>query len=73
MKLADYIKKSKAITPSSFDKNIKIALLSNFTINGLTEILKVKCAKAIKMFSERHKKVKNKNFYTYGEKKKFKF
>ena len=46
-------------------KQDKYDLAASFqkTIN---EILKVKCAKAIKMFSERHKKVKNKNFVIAG-------
>ena len=39
--LSDYINKSNEIT-KVFDKKIRIALLSSFTINGLSEILKVK-------------------------------
>ena len=41
--LSDYINESDEIT-KVFDKKIRIALLSSFTINGLTEILKVKSA-----------------------------
>lgn len=41
--LADYINKSKEIT-QTFDRKIKICLLSSFTINGLSDILKVKSA-----------------------------
>jgi len=41
--LSDYINKSNEIT-KVFDKKIKISLLSSFTINGLSEILKVKSA-----------------------------
>ena len=41
--LSDYINKSNEIT-KVFDKKIRIALLSSFTINGLSEILKVKSA-----------------------------
>jgi FkbH-like protein len=39
--LSHYINKSNEIT-KVFDKKIRIALLSSFTINGLSEILKVK-------------------------------
>ena len=39
--LSDYINKSSEIT-KVFDKKIKIALLSSFTINGLSDVLKVK-------------------------------
>ena len=39
--LSDYINRSNEIT-KVFDKKIRIALLSSFTINGLSEILKVK-------------------------------
>ena len=39
--LSEYINKSNEIT-KVFDKKIRIALLSSFTINGLSEILKVK-------------------------------
>jgi len=41
--LSHYINKSNEIT-KVFDKKIRIALLSSFTINGLSEILKVKSA-----------------------------
>jgi FkbH-like protein len=39
--LSDYINKSSEIT-KVFDKKIRIALLSSFTINGLSDVLKVK-------------------------------
>ena len=39
--LSDYINKSNEIT-KMFDKKIRIALLSSFTINGLSDVLKVK-------------------------------
>ena len=42
--LSDYINKSNEIT-KVFDRKIRISLLSSFTINGLSEILKVKSAK----------------------------
>jgi FkbH-like protein len=41
--LSDYINKSNEIT-KIFDRKIRIALVSSFTINGLSEILKVKSA-----------------------------
>ena len=41
--LSDYINKSNEIT-EIFDRKIRISLLSSFTINGLSEILKVKSA-----------------------------
>ena len=41
--LSDYINKSNEIT-KAFDRKIRISLLSSFTINGLSEILKVKSA-----------------------------
>ena len=41
--LSDYINKSNKIT-KVFDRKIRISLLSSFTINGLSEILKVKSA-----------------------------
>ena len=42
--LSYYLTESQNIHPTS-NKKIKIALLSSFTLNGLPEILKVKCAK----------------------------
>ena len=39
--LSDYINKSNKIT-KVFDRKIRVSLLSSFTINGLSEILKVK-------------------------------
>ena len=43
-KISDYISASKNIKISDNSKNIKIAILSSFTINGLDECLKVKSA-----------------------------
>ena len=43
-KLSAYITKSKKLNPSNFQKKIKIALLSNFTLDGLNETISVKCA-----------------------------
>ena len=43
-KLSVYITKSKKLNPSNFQKKIKIALLSNFTLDGLNETISVKCA-----------------------------
>ena len=43
-KISDYISASKNIKISDNSKNVKIAILSSFTINGLDECLKVKSA-----------------------------
>jgi FkbH-like protein len=44
MSLTEYINQSKRINKSDFMKSCKIALLSNFTINGLGEVMKVLCS-----------------------------
>ena len=41
-KLSYFINKSKSIGDTNFDKKIKVALLSSFTINGFYETLRVK-------------------------------
>src|SRR3989338_4832910 len=43
-KLSYYITKSKTLECKKFEKKIRIAILSSFTLNGLIETLKVKCA-----------------------------
>lgn len=43
-KLSYYINKAAELQGKSFDKKIRIAILSSFTINGLEETLRVKCA-----------------------------
>jgi len=43
-KLSYYLKKEKEISIQKFDKEIRVAILSSFTINGLQEVLRVKCA-----------------------------
>ncbi len=42
--LSEYISLSKNINDLKFDKKMKIAILSSFTLNGLSEILHVKCS-----------------------------
>ena len=42
-KLSFYITKSKKLNMSDFKRQTRIALLSNFTLDGLTETIKVKC------------------------------
>ena len=42
--LSDYIALSKNIDDLKFDKKLKVAILSSFTINGLNETLHVKCS-----------------------------
>ncbi len=44
--LSEYISMSKNIKISSSDKNAKIAILASFTLTGLDECLKVKCAES---------------------------
>ena len=41
--LAYYLNESKKISLNKHDKKIKIALLSSFSINGLSDVLRVKC------------------------------
>jgi FkbH-like protein len=43
-KLSYYITKVKELESNKFDKKIRVAFLSSFTINGVEETLKVKCA-----------------------------
>ena len=42
--LSYFITQSQKIIPEKFNKKIKVAFLSSFTINGLAESLKVKCS-----------------------------
>ena len=42
-KLSFYITKSKKLNISDFKRQTRIALLSNFTLDGLSETIKVKC------------------------------
>tara|TARA_Y100000996_G_scaffold111653_1_gene82656 strand:- start:162 stop:1907 length:1746 start_codon:yes stop_codon:yes gene_type:complete len=42
--LSEYIGLSKKIDNSNYSKKLKVALLSSFTLNGLNEILHVKCS-----------------------------
>ncbi len=43
--LSEYISESQKLSINPLQKKIKISLLSSFTINGLSESLKVKCSK----------------------------
>lgn len=43
-KLSHFLTKVQNIEKRKFEKKIKIAILSSFTINGLAETLQVKCA-----------------------------
>jgi len=43
-KLSYYLEKSRNLLSEKFDKKLKIAILNSFTINGLEETLRVKCA-----------------------------
>ncbi len=42
--LSEYISLSKNIDDLKFNKKLKVAILSSFTLNGLNEILHVKCS-----------------------------
>ena len=42
--LSDYIAQSKNIDDLKYDKKLKVAILSSFTLNGLSETLHVKCS-----------------------------
>ena len=42
-KLSSYIMKSNKLNPSDFKRQISICVLSNFTLDGLIETIKVKC------------------------------
>ena len=42
--LSDYIALSKNIDDLKYDKKLKVAILSSFTLNGLSETLHVKCS-----------------------------
>lgn len=44
LELSDYIEKDRELRNLSFNKTVRVAILSNFTINGLEETLRVKCA-----------------------------
>jgi len=43
--LSEYLDLSEKLVPNAYDKRIKIGFLSSFTINGLPEVLKIKCDK----------------------------
>ena len=43
--LSKYILDSQKLEINNFNKKIKVAFLSSFTINGLSESLQVKCSK----------------------------
>ena len=43
--LSYYFNEAESLNSTNFKNKIKIALLSSFTINGLSEVLTVKCTK----------------------------
>ncbi|MDE1770919.1 MAG: hypothetical protein KGI28_10280, partial [Thaumarchaeota archaeon] len=43
-KLSYYITKSSQLDTSKFERKIRIAILASFTLNGLEDTLRVKCA-----------------------------
>ena len=42
--LSDYITLSKQVDDLKFEKKLKVAILSSFTLNGLDETIHVKCS-----------------------------
>src|SRR5438445_13044288 len=43
-KLSHYINEASNLNTSSFEKKIRIGILGSFTLNGIEETLRVKCA-----------------------------
>ena len=43
-KLSHYISTAKSLDVNKYDKKIKIAILGSFTLNGLAEVIQVKCS-----------------------------
>ena len=43
--LSEYLELAEKIIPNKYDKRIKIGFISSFSINGLPEVIKVKCEK----------------------------
>lgn len=44
MNLSHYINKAKSIDFNKYDKRLRIAILGSFTLNGLAEVIQVKCS-----------------------------
>ena len=42
--LSNYINQAKSLNPSEYGNKIRVATLSNFTLNGLSDIIQVKCS-----------------------------
>lgn len=42
--LPNYINQARSLEPSKYKNKIQVAILSNFTLNGLSEIIQVKCS-----------------------------
>ncbi len=42
--LPNYINQAKSLNPTKYENKIRIAVLSNFTLNGLSDIIQVKCS-----------------------------
>ena len=42
--LSNYIERDRELSIKSFSKTIRVAILSSFTVNGIEEIFRVKCA-----------------------------
>ena len=51
-KLSYFITKSKVLNNDNFERQIRVAVLGSFTLNGLEETIRVKCfQKKIKFFT----------------------
>ena len=73
--LSKYISDSEKLEINNFHKKIKVAFLSSFTINGLSESLKVKCSKNqvscfsyVAGYNQYNQEIldKNSNLYTFS-------
>lgn len=70
--LSEFITKNRSLNLQNPDKEIKIAILGSFTLNGLEEVLRVKCsdikvnAKAYSApYNQFNQEILNKNGYLY--------
>ena len=43
--LPNYINQARSLEPSKYGNKIRVAILGNFTLNGISEIIQVKCSK----------------------------
>ena len=72
-KLSYYLNKASNLDPEKFDKKIRIAILSSFTLNGLAETIKVKsaeskigCVSYVGAYNQYHQEILNPTSKLYG-------